>query len=48
MGDDLNLYMVAEDRQTGEPTKPVIVGADTDALVKKVLGMLKGWTNLKG
>jgi len=47
MGDDLNLYLVAEDRETGEPTKPMVVGADTGAVVKKVLGMLKGWTNLK-
>lgn len=48
MGDDLNLYMVAIDRQTSAPTKPVIVGADTGAVVKKVLGMLDDWTNLKG
>jgi hypothetical protein len=48
MGDDLNLYMVAIDRETGEPTKPVVVGADAKAVVKKVLGYLKGWTNLEG
>jgi hypothetical protein len=49
MGDDLNLYLVAIDRIGSEaPTKPVIVGALKDAVVQKILGFLKGWTNLKG